>query len=41
MKSEYGKNLDGDWSKYTPDMLEYCVADVEAKPRLLNYLSQR
>ena len=28
MKSEYGKQLDGDWSTYTEQMLEYCVTDV-------------
>ena len=35
MKSEYGKSLDGDWSSYTPEMLEYCVADVEANTPLV------
>lgn len=29
LKSEYGKQLKGDWSTYTPEMLEYCVQDVE------------
>ena len=27
-KSEFGKQLDGDWSTYTPEMLEYCTQDV-------------
>lgn len=27
-KSEFGKQLNGDWSKYTPEMLEYCAQDV-------------
>ena len=27
-KSEFGKSLDGDWSTYTPEMLEYCTQDV-------------
>jgi DNA polymerase-1 len=30
LKSEYGKQLHGDWDTYTPEMLEYCVRDVEA-----------
>lgn len=29
-KSEFGKQLDGDWSTYSPQMLEYCVSDVKA-----------
>lgn len=29
-KSEFGKQLDGDWSNYSPEMLEYCVSDVKA-----------
>ena len=29
-KSEFGKQLDGDWSTYSPEMLEYCAADVKA-----------
>ena len=29
LKSEYGKQLKGDWTNYTPEMLEYCVQDVE------------
>lgn len=27
-KSDFGKNLKGDWSHYSPEMLEYCVQDV-------------
>lgn len=27
-KSEFGKQLDGDWSTYSPEMLEYCAQDV-------------
>jgi hypothetical protein len=27
-KSEFGKSLDGDWSTYTPEMLNYCAQDV-------------
>ena len=27
-KSEFGKSLEGDWSTYTPEMLEYCARDV-------------
>lgn len=29
LKSEYGKQLHGDWSVYTPEMLDYCTQDVE------------
>ena len=34
MKSEYGKQLQGDWSTYTEEMLEYCVQDVEVTVQL-------
>mgnify|MGYP001168217825 CR=1 FL=1 len=27
-KSEFGKQLAGDWSTYSPEMLEYCAQDV-------------
>ena len=27
-KSEFGKSREGDWSTYTPEMLEYCARDV-------------
>ena len=30
LKSEYGKQLHGDWATYTPEMLDYCTQDVEA-----------
>lgn len=30
LKSEYGKQLHGDWATYTPEMLDYCEQDVEA-----------
>jgi DNA polymerase I-like protein with 3'-5' exonuclease and polymerase domains len=34
LKSEYGKQLDGDWHVYTPEMLEYCAQDVEVSVAL-------
>ena len=34
LKSEYGKQLKGDWSTYTPEMLEYCIKDVEVSVAL-------
>ena len=34
LKSEYGKQLKGDWSTYTPEMLEYCAKDVEVSVAL-------
>lgn len=34
-KSEYGKTLENDWSKYTPEMLEYCVRDVEVSVKVV------
>ena len=34
LKSEYGKQLKGDWSVYTPQMLEYCAQDVEVSVAL-------
>ena len=33
-KSEFGKSLDGDWSTYTPEMLEYCSQDVAVSVRV-------
>jgi len=30
LKSEYGKQLHGDWTTYSPEMLDYCTQDVEA-----------
>lgn len=35
LKSEYGKQLKGDWSTYTPEMLEYCAKDVEVSVALV------
>mgnify|MGYP001173384244 FL=1 len=40
-KSEFGKQLDGDWSTYTPEMLEYCVADVKANLPLVKLFEPR
>lgn len=34
LKSEYGKQLDGDWSVYSPEMLEYCEQDVKVSVAL-------
>jgi DNA polymerase I-like protein with 3'-5' exonuclease and polymerase domains len=34
LKSEYGKQLKGDWSTYTPEMLDYCAQDVEVSVAL-------
>lgn len=34
LKSEYGKQLNGDWHVYTPEMLEYCAQDVEVSVAL-------
>ena len=36
MKSEYGKQLKGDWSTYTPEMLDYCAQDVEVSAKLVS-----
>ena len=33
-KSEFGKSLQGDWSKYTPEMLDYCAQDVKVSTEL-------
>ena len=35
LKSEYGEQLEGDWSTYTDEMLEYCVQDVEVTAKLV------
>lgn len=35
-KSEFGKSLDGDWSQYTSEMLDYCVQDVVVSVELAN-----
>ena len=34
LKSEYGEQLEGDWSNYTPQMLDYCAQDVEVSVAL-------
>ena len=33
-KSEFGKSLQGDWSEYTPEMLDYCAQDVKVSTEL-------
>ena len=33
-KSDFGKNLKGDWSQYSPEMLDYCVQDVAVSVQL-------
>ncbi|AGG54550.1 DNA polymerase I [Cyanophage SS120-1] len=35
LKSEYGKQLKGDWSIYTDEMLKYCEQDVEVSVALV------
>lgn len=35
LKSEFGKTLNGDWSTYTPEMLDYCAKDVEVLTQLV------
>jgi DNA polymerase I len=39
-KSQYGKQLAGDWATYTPEMLEYCVQDVEVSTALVKVFMQ-
>lgn len=34
-KSDFGKQLHGDWSTYSPEMLEYCAQDVEVSVALI------
>ena len=41
LKSEYGKQLKGDWSNYTPEMLEYCVKDVEVSVALARFFGRK
>lgn len=41
LKSEYGKSLAGDWSTYTPEMLEYCAQDVEVLAKLVDLFSPK
>lgn len=40
-KSQYGKQLDGDWSNYSPEMLEYCVKDVEVSTALAKFFEPK
>ena len=35
LKSEYGKSLNGDWSQYTAEMLDYCAKDVDVLAQLV------
>ena len=34
-KSEFGKSLSGDWSTYSPEMLDYCLQDVVVSVELV------
>lgn len=40
-KSEFGKSLAGDWSTYSPEMLDYCVQDVVVSVELANMFIPR
>jgi len=40
-KSEFGKSLDGDWSTYSPEMLDYCAQDVEVSVKLYRMFEPR
>jgi len=40
-KSEFGKQLAGDWSTYSPEMLDYCVRDVVVSVELANMFIPR
>jgi len=40
-KSEFGKQLAGDWSTYSPEMLDYCVQDVVVSVELANMFIPR
>lgn len=35
-KSEFGKKLEGDWSTYSAEMLDYCVQDVKVLVELIH-----
>ncbi len=35
-KSEFGKQLNGDWTNYSPEMLNYCAQDVVVSVALCN-----
>lgn len=41
LKSEYGKQLQGDWSTYTPEMLAYCEQDVEVSVALAHFFEPK
>ena len=41
LKSEYGKQLKGDWNNYTAEMLEYCVKDVEVSVALVKHFAPK
>ena len=41
LKSQYGKQLKGDWSEYTPEMLEYCAKDVEVSVKLVKFFQPK
>ena len=40
-KSEFGKQLDGDWSTYSPEMLEYCKQDVVVSVAVCNLFTPK
>ena len=40
-KSEFGKSLNGDWSVYTPEMLEYCAQDVVVSVQVANLFESK
>jgi len=40
-KSEFGKSLNGDWSTYSPEMLDYCQTDVEVSVKLYRMFEPR
>ena len=39
-KGDFGKH-DGDWSKYTPEMLDYCIQDTQVTYTLFQLLQRR
>jgi hypothetical protein len=40
-KSEFGKQLAGDWSTFSPEMLDYCQTDVEVSVALYRMFEPR
>ena len=40
-KSEFGKQLNGDWSVYSPEMLDYCATDVVVSVELAKVFLDR